>query len=101
MLNFNTKNVDIYFDMIKYKMKHKCYISSCKALPDFFCKCEEDPELICRQHLYNHTLKDTFKIHKLIPAYKKVKNDSKDSILAFLKNYKNQLGLEKNYFRIN
>ena len=60
-------------------MKYLCSFDNCKSDPDIYCKCQGIPKLMCCQHILQHYKKDKSGTHKLIDAFKEIKNDEYDS----------------------
>lgn len=61
-------------------MKYLCSFENCKELPEVYCKCQGLPKLMCCQHILHHYKFDKSDTHKLITAFKQIKNDEYDSI---------------------
>ena len=64
-------------------MELKCFLDSCKELPDVFCKCNGDSEPICQKHISAHFSSNPNKIHNPIPAFKSLNPDLQESAIEY------------------
>ena len=66
-------------------MKHRCFLDSCKELPEILCKCQGEYEAMCSKHFQNHYQNNQNKFHNLIPAFKTINSDLIGAAIEYFK----------------
>ena len=60
-------------------------MNSCEEIPEVFCKCQGEPEPMCRKHISNHYLYNEDKLHILFPAFRKISSNLKEPIIEYFR----------------
>ena len=67
-------------------MKFNCFHKSCREIAENFCICENEPVLLCENHINSHISSNQSKTHKIMPAFKRVNSDLRGPVIDYFEN---------------